>query len=126
MTGSSPSIEGSATPAEPEVANAHDMLRLRRSDWAPWTCQLRLSGDPPEPTSRLGRSANISRAFMVIDSIHPRIGEATRRCVQQVYKHCWKCRDVACHTKVPLMQIYLPCMPLELFKRLYVRYLVET
>jgi len=57
----------------------------------------------PSLSSRLGRSANISRPFifMVIGNTHPMIGEATRRCVQHVHKHCWKCRDVACHTKVP-------------------------
>ena len=83
-----------------------------------WTCQLRLGGDPPEPTSPLGRLANISRPFifMVIGNIHPMIREPTRRCVQHVYKHCWKCRDVACHTKVPLVQLYLQNIPLELLK----------
>jgi hypothetical protein len=72
----------------------------------------------PSLTSPLGHSANIRRPFifMVIGNIHPMIGEATRQCVQHVYKHCWKCRDVACHTKVPPVQLYLHGMPLELLK----------
>ena len=53
---------------------------------------------------------------MVIGNIHSMIGEATRRCVQHVYKHCWKCRDVACHNQGATDSAYLPGIPLELRK----------
>ena len=54
--------------------------------------------------------------IMVIGNIHPMIGEATRRCVQHVYKHCWKCRDVACRNQGATDSAYLPGIPLELLK----------
>lgn len=117
MTGSSPSIEGSATRPSPRStmpttccgpaaalgllgAASSALVAIRPSLHRAWAAR-QTSADP---------------SFMVIGNIHPMIGEATRRCVQHVYKHCWKCRDVACHTKVPLVQLYLHSIPLELLK----------
>ena len=120
MTGSSPSIEGSATRPSPRST-------------MPTTCcgpaaALGLFGAassalvairPSLHRAWAARQTSADSSFMVIGNIHPMIGEATRRCVQHVYKHCWKCRDVACHTvsyQVATRAALFTCIPLELLK----------